>query len=165
MHRLLPLFCLIVSFTFSGCYSFRGIDIPSDTNTYYVSLFDNNADNAPPILNQTIREALREKIRTESKLIWTENNPDLEFIGKLVDYRVTSEAPRPGETTAITRLTIITAVEFINHKYEDKSWKSNFSFFFDFASNVALASVEEEAQETIIDQMMEDIFNKAFTSW
>ncbi len=149
----------------SGCYSFRGIDIPSDINTYYVSQFDNNADNAPPILNQTIREALREKMRTESRLVWSETNPDVEFIGKIVDYRVTSEAPQPGETTAISRLTIVTAIEYVNTKYEDKSWKSNFSFFFDFPSTTSFASVEEEAEQAILDQMMEDIFNKAFTSW
>ncbi len=164
-QRLLLFVCLVIFLMTSSCYSFRGIDIPSDTNTYYVSQFDNNADNAPPILNQTIREALREKIRTESKLTWSETNPDIEFIGKIVDYRVTSEAPQPNETTAISRLTIVTAIEYINNKYEDKSWKSNFSFFFDFPSNTTFASVEDEAQEAIIDQMMEDIFNKAFTSW
>ena len=50
---------------------------------------------------------------------------------------------------------------------EEKSWerKRPFSFFFDFGTSQALADVEEEAITTISQQMMEDIFNAAFTDW
>lgn len=149
----------------TSCYSFSGISIDPSVSTYYVAQFKNNALNAPPILEQTVTEQLKEKIRTESRLTYDDTNPDIEFEGSIVDFRVTSEAPSPGETTAINRLTIVTAVEYINNFNEEKGWKSNFSFFFDFPSSQDLSQVQDQAIEVILDQMMEDIFNKAFTDW
>ncbi|MEN0006827.1 MAG: LPS assembly lipoprotein LptE [Bacteroidota bacterium] len=149
----------------SGCYSLSGISIDPETNTYYVEPFKNNARNVVPSLAQILTEDLKEKIRLESRLLYVDRDPDIEFKGTVVDYRVTSEAPEPGETTAINRLTIVTSIEYINTKNEDKNWKKNFPFFFDFASNVDLSNIQDEAIESISDQLMEDIFNEAFTDW
>ncbi|MCO6487437.1 MAG: hypothetical protein J5I98_03415 [Phaeodactylibacter sp.] len=150
---------------FSGCYSFRGISIDPSVTTYYVEQFTNNALNAQPALAQRFAEDLKEKIRTESRLVFNDTDPNIEFKGIIVSYNVTSEAPQPGETTAINRLTITTAIEYINNVNEEKGWKKNFSFFFDFPSSQDLASVEDEAVTAISNQMMEDIFNAAFTDW
>ena len=154
---------------FSACgsngYSFRGISIPADVETYYVGQFESNALNAPPTLATDVSESLKEKIRRESRLVLEETNPDVEFQGTVVDFRVTSEAPQPGEFSAINRLTIVTAVEYISHKKEDDGFRRNFTFFFDFPAEQDLASIQSEAIETILDQMMEDIFNAAFTNW
>ncbi|HMN91196.1 MAG TPA: LPS assembly lipoprotein LptE [Saprospiraceae bacterium] len=149
---------------FTGCYSLSGISISQDVKTYYVEQFRSNADNAPPTLEQTLTEALKEKIRTESRLIYSDTDPHVEFKGTVVDFRVTSEAPRPGEFTAINRLTINVAVDYKNN-IDKKEWKSNFSFFFDFPSSQDLASIQDEAIRVISNQLMEDIFNKAFTDW
>lgn len=156
----------------ASCYSFSGISINYDvTKTYYIANFQNNALNAPPTLPQSLAEALREKIRRESRLVQSDTDPDIEFNGTLVDFRVTAEAPQGGnnrESTAVNRLTIVTAIEYINNNStneDDKGWKSNFSFFYDYPSTTDLSSVQDEAIEVILDQMMEDIFNKAFTDW
>ncbi|NUO01081.1 MAG: hypothetical protein HUU01_10755 [Saprospiraceae bacterium] len=148
-----------------GCYSFRGIDIDAETRTYYVEQFKNNALDAAPSLPQTFTEALKEKIRTESRLVLDDKTPDIEFKGAIVDFRVSAEAPQPGERTALNRLTIVTAIEYINHKNETKNWKQNFTFFYNFPSATSLSSVQDEAIQAISDQIMEDIFNKAFTNW
>lgn len=150
---------------FSGCYSLSGISIAPDVNTFYVEQLISNAVNAPPTLPQDITEALKQKVQNESRLKYADLNPDVEFRGSVVDFRVSSEAPQAGESSAINRLTIITAIEFINHKEEAQGWKRNFSFFYDFGANQDLASIQSTAIQTILDQMIEDIFNKAFTSW
>lgn len=148
-----------------GCYSLSGVSLDPNVRTYYVEQLRNNADNAPPTLPQTITEGLKEKIRTESRLVFSEDAPHVEFRGSIVDFRVTSEAPQPGEVTAINRLTIVTAIEYINNTDPKKNWKSNFSFFYDFPSTQDLASVQNTAVAAITRQMTEDIFNKAFTDW
>ncbi len=153
-----------IAIMIQGCYSFSGISFSQDVKTYYVEQFKTNADNAPPTLEQTLTEALKEKIRTESRLVFSDTEPHVEFKGSIVDFRVTSEAPQPGELTAINRLTINVAVEFKN-TIDKKEWKSNFSFFYDFSSSQDLASVQDEAIRVISNQLMEDIFNKAFTDW
>ena len=156
---------LTVLFSHSSCYSLRGTSISPNISTFRVEPFRDNTLTSPPTLAQNTTEALRDKIRTESRLTQTDQNPDIEFKGSIADYRISSEAPRPGELTALNRLTIVLAVEYINYKDEEEGWKSNFSFFFDFPSGTDFASVEEEATSTITEQLMEDIFNRAFTSW
>jgi len=149
----------------SSCYSFRGISIPPEVNTYKVANFDNKTLNALPTIAISITEKLKDKIRRETRLTYSETEPDIEFKGSVTQYRVTSEAPKPGELTAINRLTIAVQVEFINNKKEDSNWKSRFSFFNDFGTDQNLIDIQEDLIENIDEQIVEDIFNKAFTNW
>lgn len=150
----------------SGCYTLSGVSIdPAIYKTYYVEQFVNNADNAPPTLAVEASEALKEKIRTESRLVFNDTDPDIEFKGKVVSYVVTFEAPQPGEQAAINRLRITFAIEYIDHKQEKKNWKQNFQFFFDYPTTTDLASIQSQAHQAILNQIMEDIFNKTFTDW
>jgi len=162
---ILKTFLLYCILTQSACYSLSGVSIDPGVNTYYVQQLRNNANNAPPTLPQTLTEALKEKIRTESRLVFSEEAPQIECRGSVVDFRVTSEAPQPGEVTAINRLTITLAIEYINNPDTKKNWKQNFSFFYDFSSSQDLASVQETAIAAISRQLTEDIFNRAFTDW
>lgn len=158
-------YLIFVSTLLSGCYSFSGISISPEVKTYYVSLFEDNTDESLPNLAQNMSEALKEKIRTESRLIFLDVDPDIEFKGTIVDYRISSEAPRPGEISALNRLTIVLSVEYLNNKTEGKGWTRNFQFFYDFSSDTDFSSVQDRAFKTITDQIMEDIFNAAFTDW
>lgn len=146
-------------------YSFRGISIPADVTSYNVEVFKASAVNAPPNLPIETTEKLKEKIRRESRLVLNETDPDISFKGSVVDFRVTAEAPQPGATSAINRLTIVTAVEFINHNNEKEGFKKNFSFFYDFPASTDLSSIQATAVEEILNQIAEDIFNAAFTNW
>jgi hypothetical protein len=149
----------------AGCYSFRGVSLDPAIETYYVAPFANNAENALPSLSKTMEDALREKVRTESRLRYDDTDPDIEFRGTLVEFRISSEAPRTGEVTAINRLTINLAVEYFNNQTDKQVWKRNFSFFFDYPNDRDFSSVEAEALKTITTQIMEDIFNAAFSDW
>ena len=166
LKKQVSLISLIAVLAASGCYTLSGVSIdPNIYKTYYVEQFVNNADNAPPTLAQESSEALKEKIRTESRLIFSDTDPDIEFKGKVVNYVVTFEAPQPGEQAAINRLRITFAIEYIDHKEEKKNWKQNFQFFFDYPTTTDLASIQSQAHEAILRQVMEDIFNKTFTDW
>ena len=149
----------------ASCYSFSGITVDPNIRTYYVGLFDDKTPGAFPGLDQIFTEDLKEKIRTQSRLIYTENEPDVSFIGSIVDFRVTSEAPSQGETTAVSRLTIKVYIEFENTFNEEKSWTRNFDFFFDYDATQDLLDVQDEAVATISDQINENVFNAAFNDW
>jgi len=159
------IFLLGVLVFFSGCYSFSGITIDPNVQTYRVNLYEDNTLDALPGLDQIFTEDLKEKIRTQSRLTYNDQNPDVEFTGSIVDYRITSEAPQQGETTAINRLTIKVLVDFQNKIDPDKSWKRNFDFFFDWDTSTDFLSVQDEAIETISNQINEYIFNEAFNNW
>ena len=152
---------------FSGCkiYSFDGTSIPPDSKTFYVEQFEVRTSSAIPTLGQTISDALIDKIRNESNLNQVDSDPDIEFKGTVVEYRVTAESPQSGETTAFNRLNMVVSVEYINNKNEEDGWKSKFPYFSDFPSDQNLIDVQEQLIEEINTQLVDDIFRKAFTNW
>ncbi|MBK9254182.1 MAG: hypothetical protein IPM42_01705 [Saprospiraceae bacterium] len=166
MHRLI-FFCFSVSVIFSGCYSFKGIAIPPDIKTYYVNdfQFGSNVLSAPADLNQRFSEAIRAKIRNESRLIYNENEPDIEFSGSIIQFTLNPEAPQAGNTVALNKFEIGVNVDFTNHKDEKKNWKKGFTFFRTFDSTQDFLSLQDNLVKEIFDQLTENIFNEAFTGW
>ena len=155
---------------FSGCgasrgYSFEGIAINPDTKTFFVAQFDNNARTLIPTLSQDFSEKSKRKLLDETGLNFDNLDPDIEFSGAITQYRISSEAPEPGESSAISRLTIQIAVDYVNNKNEEDKWKKTFSFFQDFPSDQNVLDLQDQLIETITEQIVEDIFQKAFTNW
>ena len=149
----------------SGCYSLSGISIDPNAQSYYVEQFDLLADDAPPTLPQSFTEALRDRIRTQTPLKANEDEPDIKFSGSVVGWEVTSEAPQPGETTAFNRLTITVAVEYEDAIDNSRNWRKRFPFFSNFSSTENLLDVQDVLIDEITEQLIEDVFNAAFTNW
>lgn len=119
---------IIVSIFQSCTISLSGATLDPELKTFYIPNFTNNAENALPSLSQRLTEDLKDKVRAESRLVLSEEEPDIEFRGTLVDYRITAEAPRTGESTAINRLTITLAISYFNNRKNTEIWQKNFSF-------------------------------------
>lgn len=159
------LYILFFSTVFSACYSFKGISIPPDVNTYYISTFENRAGNAPAGIEQLFSETLKEKIRNESRLKYSEDEPDIEFDGAISSYNVRSMAPTQGNETAFNRLNISISVNFTNTKNEEEDWKKTFSWYQDFTNDQDLTANQDDFIDNIFKQLTEDVFNQAFTNW
>lgn len=152
----------------SSCYSFKGISIPPNINTFYVENFQNRAGNAPAGLEIDFRDELFDKVNNESKLTLDEINPHIEFRGDISRFAVEAVAPQRSDdqaTTAFNRLTIGVRVSYINNEDNEENWEQSFSFFADFESNTDLSNVQDDLIDIIFTQILEDIFNKAFTNW
>jgi hypothetical protein len=165
MKKIATVWLLLSAVSLIACYSFRGISIPPNVSTYYIPVFDIRAENAPPTIGQRFSEALKDKVRNESRLQWNDLNPDIEFTGSVAAFRVSPQAPRPGETVSFNRLEIAVQIQFVNHLDEKKNWKQTFTFFNDFETNLNLLDIQDQLIDNIFQQLTEDIFNKAFTDW
>lgn len=148
-----------------SCYSLKGYSIAPDVQTYYVGNFELRAPNAPPTVNQTFAESLKDKVSRESRLKYSDEDPHIEFNGSIDGYSVAAVAPLPGERTALNRLTISVNVEYINHLNPKDNWTKSFSHFEDFDAEGNLLSVQDELISIIFNQVLEDIFNQAFNNW
>ena len=160
---LLPALMLITN----GCYSFKGISIPPEVNTFYVRNFETLATNAPPTLSLDFGERLKDKVRSETRLKLLTDNADVEFTGKITDFRVVPVAPKPGEQVSLNRLEIKMRIGFINNNDEKKGWSAekDFSHFAEFSNSTDLLAVQDQLVRQIGDQLLEDIFNAAFNDW
>lgn len=158
-------FVCIASFLLSGCYSLKSASIPASINTFFVGKFDLQASNALPTIPQVFGEALRNKILNESRLVQAEIQPDISFTGEITSYRVSTVAPEAGQTAAFNRLEIGVNIVFENTVDQSASWTKRFSFFEDFDRAQNLADIQDGLITNINNQLVEDIFNAAFTSW
>jgi hypothetical protein len=168
LHVLHFAFCCLVLFLTGCCYSFKGISIDPDVKTFFVQNIETEAANAPPTLGLNLAEKLKDKIRLESRLSLKNTDSDIEFTGKVVDYRVVPVAPKPGEVVELNRLEVGVSILFINNKNDKKSWPTPRSFrhFAEFNNTVDLLSVQDQLlRDEIFPQILEDIFNAAFNDW
>lgn len=158
------LFIVFIVFT-EGCYSFKSTSIDPNIISFTVLPFENRADNGPVTLPITFSEKLKDKIRRESRLKFVETDPDISFSGFIRDFSVISQAPTADNTSALSRLTISVQVDFENRQDETKNWNQSFSYFQEFDGRTNLLDIQEGLMEKINNQLVEDIFNKAFGDW
>ena len=164
--RLLFNLAILTTLVSSGCYfGFKGISIQPDVKSYYVHDFINkHPDNAQNI-DQLFAEALRMKVRDESRLTNDEVEPDVEFMGSVDETRITPVAAQEGNTTSLNRMEIFVEIEYLNNKHEKDSWKKKYSAYRDFDRNQDFNSVRDGLTDEIIENIMERVFNDAFTNW
>jgi hypothetical protein len=162
----LLLFSLItLGFSYSGCYSFKNASVSPDLKYFFVDDFRITARNAPATIDNDFQEALKNKIRNESRLVLDREKAQIIFSGAVSGYSVQALAPQPGETVALNRLQITVNIKYQDLENEDKAWDQSFNEYAEFGSDLTLTDVEAELIITIFDQLTENIFNKAFGDW
>jgi hypothetical protein len=158
---ILPILLLL-----NGCYSFRGLTVDcAVTKNFSITPFINNASSAPPTVNETFMELLRDKVLSETCLSSTSADGDVQFSGEVFKYQVTAVAPTDDETNLINRLTIGISVDYINTANEKDNVKKRYEWFEEFDSGEDLLSIQDELIISISDQILEKVFNDAFTNW
>ena len=83
----------------------------------------------------------------------------------MTGYDVKPMAVTAGEVAAQTRLTVTVNLEFANRKYPEDDVTKTFSAYEDFPSDSSLDAVEADLCTTIIDKIVEDIFNATVAQW
>jgi hypothetical protein len=168
MKRLsLHIVSILVVVFLHGCgiYSFSGASIPPEAKTVSVQYFPNQSQLINPTLSNDFTTALRDAIMNQTPLDMVEADGDLAFEGEITDYRTTPVAITAGQTAALNRLTITVNVRFVNRFDETKNFESRFSHYEDYPSDQDLNSVQESLTGTIIEALVEDVFNKALVNW
>lgn len=166
MKEKIAVLMMVLAFICHGCgfYSFSGASIPAEAKTVSVDYFPNHAQLINPLLSDNLTNALRDAMTNQTTLDMVESDGDLAFEGEITDYR-TSPAAITGQTAAMNRLTITVKVRFSNRIDETKDFEQSFSRYEDYPSDQELTSVQEALTSTIVEQLVEDIFNKALVNW
>ena len=147
-----------------GIYSFSGASIPAEAKTISVDYFPNHAQLVNPLLSDNLTNALRDAMNNQTTLDLVESGGDLAFEGEIIDYK-TSPVAITGQTAALNRLTITVKVRFTNNIDDSKDFEQTFSRYEDYPSDQELNSLQSSCTAAIIEQLVEDIFNKALVNW
>ena len=156
---------IFIALTLNSCYSFRGVSIPADVNTFYVRQVKLTDFAAPADTPERFMEQFRQKVRSQSSLKWDETDPHIEFDCSISSFKVSNEGNQQGNEVSLNKLTISVKVEYINNNEEEDTWQKTFSFGIPFDPSEDLQEVQDGYIEDIFDQISENIFNEAFTNW
>jgi hypothetical protein len=147
-------------------YSFTGASIPLGTETVSVSDFPNMAPLINPLLSNTFTEALKDKFMSQTSLQLVNYDGDLHFEGTIVNYNTRPmNIQAESDQAAQNRLTIGIKVKFVNNIDTKANFETTFSRYADYSSDANLQDVENALVDEIIEQLIDDIFNKAVVNW
>ena len=148
-----------------GIYSFTGTSIQPDVKTITIPYVEYKALRVNPSLSNDLTEALQEKFRKLTRLEQVDVDGDLELVCEITGYDVKATAVTANEMASQNRLTVTVKATFTNRKYPEDDVDKSFSAYEDFDATMSLESVEAGLCETIVDKIVEDIFNATVAQW
>ena len=157
-------FIIIFSMSFVGCYSFQGISIPPEVNTFYVENFEDRTGEMPPGFNEDFSESLTDKVRNNTRLKIDNANPDVTFTGAITQFTVRAEDPNSQTGTALNRLYLTMEITYYNGKTEEEK-KKKYDEIEDFGADQDFIDVQENLLDEISERIIERVFNDSFTNW
>lgn len=164
--RLLPAL-VALALAVSGCwlYSFSGTSIQPDVKTICIEPVENKAMKVNPSLANSLFEAMCDKYKKLTKLEQVEDGGDLYVLATIESYQVSAAAVTADEVAALNRLTVTVKVKFVNEKHPEDNFEKSFAAYEDYNSENSLDAVEGTLCDTIIDKIVEDIFNATVANW
>jgi len=162
-------FCTLIltlSLVACGAYSFTGASISSDTKTFQVNRFENNALLVEPGLDIDFRNAVIELLENQTNLNNVNSNGDIVYEGEITTYRISPTTATAQNTAAQNRLTIAVKVHFVDKNDEKAEFDQNFTFFYDYpAREQLIGGLRDTAHGEIFERITQDIFNASLAKW
>ena len=165
MRRTLLILLCALGLSGCGIYSFTGTSIQADVKTITIPYVEYKALRVNPSLSNDLTEALQEKFRKLTRLEQVDVDGDLELVCEVTGYDVKATSVTANEQAVKNRLTVTVKVQFTNKKYPEDDVDKSFSAYEDFDATQTLDAVEAGLCETIIEKIVEDIFNATVAQW
>jgi len=159
---------VILIATIQSCtvsYTLSGASIAPEVKTVSVQYFTNRAPLAMANIGQYITDELKDKFKSQTSLTLVNDVGHLNFEGEITKYDTRPTAIVGDETAAQNRLSITAHVKFTNEIEPEYNFDSDFTRYADYDSNLDLSQVEQELVEEIVEQLIDDIFNKSVVNW
>jgi hypothetical protein len=161
---LITVYCSLI--TGCGVYTFNSSSIDYEKiKTISVLNFTMATAGGPANLPLQLNEKLKEYYQRNTKLRVIPNNGDMVLEGSITGYEVLAAAPTSQDQAALNRLTVTVEVKFTNNKDETKNFEQSFSFYQDYPQGQTLSQNESRLVPKILDQIVQDIFNKSAGDW
>ena len=164
---LIACFFIVAIFSFATCkYSFKDTSpIPAEIKTFRVNYLENKARYVNTQLSPQLTEALKNKIRGNTRLRQVnEDSAHYDISGYVSDYIVTTSGIS-GTTSSTNRLSVSFHLIFKNNLDISKNFETDVSTNYDFAASQSLQQAESTLTADIVKNTVDAIFNKIFSNW
>ncbi|MDR2474001.1 MAG: LPS assembly lipoprotein LptE [Tannerella sp.] len=163
---VMPLVGILMLSSCSISYSFSGSSIDySKVHSISIKDFPNVASLVYAPLSQKFNESLKDKYTRRTKLQILRDNSDLQLEGEITGYNLAPQAVREDAYASQTRLTITVKVRFTNKTNSEEDFEQSFSAYQEFSNERTIDEVQDELSQLIIDEIVDQIFNKTVANW
>lgn len=148
-------------------YSFNGASIDySKIKSIQIHDFNNHATLVYAPMAQMFNERLRDVFTRNTKLKFTDYDPNLELEGEIIRYDFAPLAVKEDMYASETRMTVSVRIRYRNNvnPEEDKDGEV-FTAYRDFNSNESIDSVQEQLVREINEEIIDQIFNSTMSNW
>lgn len=163
------LLLLILPVIISACkvsYSFNGASINYNvTKTIQIHDFQNQALMVYTPLTQQFNEQMRDVFTRNTKLKFTDVDPDIEFEGEITKYEFTPQSVGEDAYAKETRFTISVRVRYKNNKQPEKDKEETFTAYRDFGVNSTINEAQDRLIPEINKELIDQIFNSTMSNW
>lgn len=157
--------CFVVVLSACGVYSFRDVSIEPEAKTVRVNYLENRARYVNPQLSPQLTDKLRQKINNQTRLTPIQSEEaHYDIAGYVSDYTVTTSGIS-NQQAATNRLTVTVHIVFQNRIDPKRNFEADVSRNFDFSASLSLNQAEAQLGETIVRNMVDEIFNRVFSNW
>jgi hypothetical protein len=146
-------------------YSFSGTSIHPNAQTISVSYIENRAERINPSLSNVLTESLMDKYTKLTRLSVISEEGDYAVSGEITGYAIAPMAVTSDEVASMTRLTITVRIVFQNKLDPSENFDKSFSSYEDFDSAISFDAAEGDLVDTIVEKIVEDIFNATVANW
>ena len=157
---------LILAYSCSVKYSLTGASISTETKTFQVNYFQNNAPLIEPGIERDFTNKLIDLLINQTSLELVKSNGDLTYEGEIVEYRISPTTATANNTAAQNRLTIGVNIRFYDKNDSEADFEKRFSFYYDYPGNVQLIGGQRDtALDEIFERITQDVFNASLAKW
>ncbi|MBP3716223.1 MAG: LptE family protein [Paludibacteraceae bacterium] len=169
MKRTFLYFVVLLFVGLSSCmvsYKFNGTSIDyTKIKTISVADFPNQASLVYPSLAPNFNEKLKDEYSSKTRLKLVPREGDLQVSGEIVNYELIQIGVNAAGTSTKTKLQITLNVRFVNKQNPSESFEQRFSSYQEFSNEQTINQVQDELNEQIIEDLVNQIFNRTVANW
>jgi hypothetical protein len=154
----------------SSCFSLKydtkgGGQIPG--KTFSVQFVENQARIVEPGLSQDVTNSLKDYLKNNTNLIMVNNTGDNDFEAVITGYEPsTPSTVVAGDEAAQNKFTITIKVKYTCNVNPELDFEASFSRYKLYnVSGSGFESVKTELTKEIMDELLDDIYKRAFVNW
>jgi len=159
------IFSLLCNSCFSVKYSATGATPPG--KTFSIQYIENQARIVEPGLSQQFTEALKDYIQSNSKsLVLVNGTGDNDFEAFITGYEPSTPSTIvAGDVAAQNKFTVTVKVRYTCNVNPELDFESSFSRYRMYSADSNFETVKVELTEDILEEILEDIYKRAFVNW
>ena len=158
---------LLVSLAGCGYYSFTGASIPAHHNTIAIPLAQDNAASPINTLDEDLTELLNDRFVGQTRLVLETNETVADAIleSTIERYTNTPAAVGGADRAALSRITITVSVRYFDQAQNEEILRRSFSNSQEYDPRTEGLDGEIAAAVTALENIADDIFTAATSSW